>query len=89
MGAGDEGLPAVAAQIALRAVPPGPVLYDTAAITVDTGPPVRHPCFDQERLQVPAVNRYIIGYGRIEDYAVAFLYEVIRSFSSDILFLTP
>ena len=71
MGAGDEGLPAVAAQIALCTIPPGPVLYDMVSITVDTGLPVRHPCFDQERLQVPAVNRYIIGYGRIEDYAVA------------------
>ena len=71
MGAGDEGLPAVAAQIALCTIPPGPVLYDTAAITVDTGLPVCHPCFEQERLQVPAVNRYIIGYGRIEGHAVA------------------
>ena len=67
----DEGLPAVTAQIALRAVPPGPVLYDMVSITVDTGPPVCHPCFDQERLQVPAVNRYIIRYGRIEGHAVA------------------
>ena len=70
-GAGDEGLPAVTEQIALCTIPPGLVLYDTAAITVNTGPPVCHPCFDQERLQVPAVNRYIIRYGRIEDPPVA------------------
>ena len=24
-----------------------------------------------ERLQIPAINRYIIGYGRIEGHAVA------------------
>ena len=71
MGAGDKGLPAVAAQIALRAILPGPVLNDTAALTVDAGPPVCQPCLDQERLQVPVIYRYIIGHGRIEGHTVA------------------
>ena len=71
MGSGDKGLPAVTAQIALRAIFPGPVLNDTAALTVDAGLPVCQPCLDQERLQIPAINRYIIGYGRIEGHAVA------------------